>query len=306
MIEYIIHDIKIYSKLQKYETNVFVVLKIDNDTLAGNVKVKCIPEKKDIIKCNIHIENNKKYFRNEQFLLPMNERDQKCRILKIYNGDNKILKELEFIKFGKNFWKDYILYIYKIKDNENYTIRLKILYDYIIHKNYIYILLKPFKEILSNYNITRLTNKQLLILYEFNKNISNWNIDIDQLVSLYDKEGFGYTTIIQIAKGLKKSIEDITILIIINIFYTNKNTYIIYDYSYWLDELSKYSEININDFTNDNFLNIIDNMIKKKIIIQIEESKLCLYKIYNDELFIAQQLISIQYNDKTLPLIQAK
>ena len=147
MIEYIIHDIKIYSKLQKdenklqkyenklqkYETNVFVVLKIDNDTLAGNVKVKCIPEKKDIIKCNIHIENNKKYFRNEQFLLPMNERDQKCRILKIYNGDNKILKELEFIKFGKNFWKDYILYIYKIKDNENYTIRLKILYDYIIH-----------------------------------------------------------------------------------------------------------------------------------------------------------------------------
>jgi len=133
MIEYIIHDIIFFSNLKKdeasrkkeYENNFFVVLKIDNDTLAD--KVKCIPEKKDIIKCNIHIENNKKYFRNEQFLLPMDDREQKYRILKIYNGNNKILKELEFIKFGKNFWKDYILYIYKIKDNENYTSRLKIL-----------------------------------------------------------------------------------------------------------------------------------------------------------------------------------
>ena len=300
MREYIIDDIQIYNSFDDDEKH-YIKIKTDKDnTLEGTIKI--VPEIKDIIRCEIIIKNNKNYFRKEQLLLPINIRDQKCRLLKIYDGDNNILKELEFIKYGKNFWKDYILYIDTIKNTENYTDKLKKLYDYIINKNYIYVLIQSLKGILNNHNIIGLTNKQLLHLYEYGEDMYLW--DIDMLVSLYEISYFGYNTIIKIAKGLKKSIEDITILMIINIFYNNEHTYILYDYNNWLNELTKNTEIIIDNLSNDAFKNIIEHMIKKKYIIQIEESKLCLYKLYTHELYIAHQLIEIQYEYNTSPLIK--
>jgi hypothetical protein len=137
---------------------------------------------------------------------------------------------------------------------------------------------------------------QLLILYlrpNFGLDIEKWNIK--GLVKLFENTSFCYKTIIKIAKGIKLSINDISILVIINIFLTGNNTYMKYKYNEWLNELNNYTN-EVNELSKHNFKKIIKNMINEKYIIDINNGILCYYNLYIKELEISNILINIQYN----------
>ena len=276
-----------------------------------------IPMINDIIKCNITKtpdgDSNKYDFSKSQekpiFLLPDNKNEQIVRLLhfRVPLTDNNTLYKLNY---GKNFWIEFYNYYLELSNIDNYLnnsqTNLTNLFNHI--KNYINTFITPFKKILlEKYDIKGLNQSQLIILYthpKFGLNVNSWNID--GLLELYDIKGFGDKTITlrDIAKKLKFKIEDMSKIIIINIFKNNDNTYMKYNYDDWLDQFANYEdEINISNLSIDMFNDIIDSFVRDKIIIKINENILSLAKLFIKELSIAKNLIDIQFSESKKSLL---
>ena len=298
MIEYSIINI-IFSKEIKLNYYFLILLTECNKKLFGCNNF--IPMLNDIIKCNISKKkdgdsNEYDLNKNPIFLLPNNKNKQILRLLHF-----RIPQENYNISYGKDFWINFYNYYLEIRDIENHTINDSITNLFKHIQNYINTFIGPFKKILlEKYNIKKLNCKQLIVLYthpKFGIDITAWNIN--SLMLLYDIKGFGDKTIIMIAKKLKFKIEDISKLIMKDIFLNGGNTYIKYDYDDWLDEFANYeNDININNLSIDIFNDNIESLVNDNIIIKITENILCDYKLFMKESYIAESLIKIQYSDR--------
>lgn len=302
MEEYIISKI-IYCEKTKNNKDYYLICKSNNKKICGYTDFT--PMKGDIIKCNLtQKKNSKKYDEIEytfikkdtKFFLPNNENMQQIRLLELFNGNNKLINSYNKFTYGNNFWINiYKLYLdLQASEDTNIDTSFNIVIEHIT--NYIDSLIDPFIKKLNEYNI-KLNNKQYMFLYthpQFGFDIASWTID--DILLLYNIKGFGNKTIMMIANGLKFSIENISILIIYGIINNNDNghTYKKYNYNDWLDEIIIYTK-DINLISKDNFNNIIENLINKKMIIQINDNILCCKKLYNIELSIAETLINILY-----------
>ena len=304
MNEYIISKI-IYCEKQDNNNDYFLICKSNNIKIKGYTNF--IPMEDDIIKCNlIQEKKEKKYYdieykfikKDTKFLLPIDKNTQQFRLLKLFNGNNKLIDEYDKFTYGKDFWINiYKLYL-DLQESEDIHIDpyFNIIIEHIT--NYINSLIDLFINKLKESNIN-LNIKQYIFLYthpRFGFDITQWTID--NILLLFNINGFGYKKIIMIAKGLQMTIENISIIIIYSIIYNNNNghTYLKYNYNDWLDEIKEYTK-DINLISKDNFNNIIEHLINKKLIIQINDNILCSSSLYNMELSIAENLINILYSN---------
>lgn len=252
--------------------------------------------------------NNNSSLKNSKIFPPINEDEQKKRISEILlenNFDINSIDSFNIFNYGSiNFWLNICNYYYLHNNIEGYELEchIEIIFDHI--KNYLNVILLPFKNALNKLDI-QLNKSQLITLLnhdDFGPNIENWNYI--NLKLLFNLNGFGINTIIKIAIGIKCNLDDITkilIIYILNYDTDHGDTIIKFNYNNWKnyihDFIDKYKldkkiilNLSINKFNN-----IIDDMINDNDIVKIN-NYLVGKDIYDNELNIANKLIEIKNN----------
>lgn len=231
--------------------------------------------------------------------LPNNIEDQKHRIA---NLDLNI-SDFDKYEYGDKFW----INIYKNYNEINNIDGLKppdnLNKVYYHISNYIDAIISYFrKSLIDDYNLYLNKNQvaELFTNSKFGINIESWKVY--DLLDLFNSKGFGFKTILEIYTSIFESnFLFKSILLIYDKVYNNENdnTYIIYNYKTWKNDISNI-HYDKKDITEQNYKKSIKALIKKKLIIEFEDDILCCYKDFMEELNIANNLLEFNKNESNL------